>query len=146
MHTLGNALVLAALGSALVASTGRAQSAPSATPPSFALRFDSVVSPSERMLRMATTLERFAAERGLGIVMDQSSLPPALRTRRFTATSMGGAVPPVSERVQCPMPVVKVDPTTLEPMPVAVSDTVATAPSARRGTIVGCVNPLAAPN
>jgi hypothetical protein len=142
VHTLGNALIFAALGSALVASTGRAQSAPAATQPSVALPSDSLVSPRERMLRMATTLERFAAERGLGVVIDQSSLSPVLRTRRLRTTPIEGPVPPMSERVQCPMPVAKVDPNTLTPMPVAVTDTVATAPSARRGTIVGCVNPL----
>lgn len=146
MHTLGNAFVFAALGSALIASAGRAQSVPPAAPPSVSLRYDSLVSPGERMLRMATTLERFAAERGLGIVMDQSSLPPALRTRRFTTMPIEGAVPRVSDRVQCPMPVAKVDPNMLEPMPVAVTDTVASAPSTRRGMIVGCMNPLAAPN
>ncbi len=137
MHALRYTLLSVALGTALNTAAAEAQATSPAlpVPPPAALP---LLGQSAR--DYASLLARFAAARGLGTVVDRDTLPAALRVRQGTAQLLDQQS--LSARVTCPMPVAKVDPATLERMPVAVADTATSEPSARQGTIRGCVNPL----
>ena len=138
MHALRHTLLSAALGTALTATAAEAQVTSPAlpVPPPAALPLLGQSSPD-----YASLLARFAAARGLGTVVDRDTLPAALRAVRQATAQLRDQLSP-SARVSCPMPVAKVDPATLERMPVADADTSTREPSARQGTIRGCVNPL----
>ena len=138
MHSLRYTLLSIALGTALNAAAAEAQATSPAlpVPPPAALPLLGQSAPD-----YASLLARFAAARGLGTVVDRDTLPAALRAVR-QATAQLLDQQGLSARVTCPMPVAKVDPASLERMPVAVDDTATSEPSARQGTIRGCVNPL----
>jgi len=89
----------------------------------------------------ASPLAQFAAARGLGAVGDLPGRAPVPRVLQ-RLTEAADTERSASTRRSYPMPVATVDPSGLEPMPVAVGGSTATAPSARIGTLVGCDNPL----